>query len=88
MTDNLCTKQENLGLKSAVHNQEQVMMARVRYSENREGFFARKMFYCSDNPGYDSLRKIRASQQIKVIDGSLEATSGQLWSEGCELGKL
>ena len=28
---NLCTKQGNMGLKSAVYNQERVIMARVRY---------------------------------------------------------
>ena len=27
-------------------------------------------------------------EQINLMDGSLEATSGQLWSGGCELGKL
>ena len=31
ITDNLCTKKGNLGLKSVVYNQELVIMARVRY---------------------------------------------------------
>ena len=41
ITDNLCIKQGNLGLKFAVYNQVRVIMARVRYCENREGIFAR-----------------------------------------------
>ena len=31
ITDNLCTKQGNVGLKSEVYNQEGVIMARERY---------------------------------------------------------
>ena len=31
MTDNSCTKQGNVGIKSAIYNQERVIMARVWY---------------------------------------------------------
>ena len=34
ITDNLCTKQGTVSLKSAVYNQERVIMPRVRYLLN------------------------------------------------------
>ena len=43
-TDNLCAKQGNMGLKSAVYNQERVIMARERYMYNTMIYFLRLSF--------------------------------------------
>ena len=46
ITDNLCTKQGNLGLTTAVYNQERVIMASVRYLDESKSYRSSILYCC------------------------------------------